>query len=270
MKKHNSTRSSIRSVALSAVLALGTVSSSFAANVSISGISQERNQDIINFFQSSFLDVNISFGDYSDPANIPVGTDIFVVGRIVSSGAYGNVANSATFNALGIPVISLTSYVTRPDGDRWGWHSAGVANGGSVVGDETTVTAAGASIFGSAGPADWWTVTDAGSAFNAAGTGTVGTGDILATIGGNILAAGWEAGDTSAGGVIFTANRLLFNLPDSDPNTGNGVVPDTAAGRQALISAITAFTPLVVIPEPATSALVLGGLAMLVAMRRRN
>ena len=259
-----------RGLAISAVVALGATCSTFGVDVTVSGISQERNQDILNFLQQNFQDVNITFGDYSNPANIPAGTDLFVVGRIVSSSAYGNAANAAIFNGLSIPVVSLTSYVTRPDGDRWNWHSGGVANGGNVSGSETTITLAGQNVFGASGTADWWTVTDAGSGFNAAGTGTVGTGDILATMGGNILAAGWDAGDMSAGGVVFSSSRLLFNLPDSDPNTGNGVVPDTAAGRQAFIDAFETYTPLVAIPEPSAMALFGIGAATVAFMARRR
>jgi PEP-CTERM putative exosortase interaction domain len=264
-------RTVVRGMALAAVLAAGVTNSASAINVSVSGFDQARNQDLLNFLQANFLNVNLSYGNYSDPANIPAGTDVLIIGRIVLSSDYANAVNSATFNGLNIPVVSLTSYVSRPDGGRWGWHSGAVAGGGSIAGNETTVTADGAGIFGSAGPADWWSVSNADSTFNAAGSGTVGTGQILATIGGNILVAGWHAGDTSAGGVTFTADRLLFNLPDSDPNTGSGVVPNTVAGQQAFIKALEAYTPLVaIVPEPSSAALLcLGGGSLFFMIRRR-
>lgn len=270
LQNHLKPRVAVGCLGISAVILMGATSSTFGINVTVSGIDQARNQDILNFLQQNFQDVNLTFGDYSDPANIPAGTDVFVVGRIVFSGAYGNAANAATFNNLNIPVVSLTSFVTRPDGDRWNWHSGGVAGGGSVAGNEVTITAEGETVFGTTGTADWWMVTDAGSGFNSVGTGTVGTGDILATMGGNILAAAWNAGDTSSGGVVFPANRLLFNLPDSDPNAGNGVVPDTIAGRQAFVNAFTAYTPLQAVPEPSSFALLGIGAAAVAFMNRRR
>jgi hypothetical protein len=223
-------------------------------NVALSGTLAPNNQPIVDFLTGNFEDVTVTFGNFADPATIPAGTDVLFVGRILTSGAYDNAANSATFNSLNIPVVSWTSYVVRPDGARWGWHSGGVA-GSTVVGNETTITAAGASVFGVAagvGVADWWTVGTDGTNFNAAGTGTVGTGNILATIGGetNILAAAWEPGQQSAGGVTFTANRLLFNLPDSTGTNGTAVLPDTGAGQQALIAALAAYTPLQVVELP--------------------
>jgi hypothetical protein len=97
------------------------------------------------------------------------------------------------------------------------------------------VTEAGAALFGSAGNFDWFSgdVTIWG-----AGTGTVGSGTILATTGGNHLAVGWYAGDTVASGAVQSGNRLLFNI-----SAGN-LLPDTAAGQTALLNAVMAYTSL--------------------------
>jgi len=101
------------------------------------------------------------------------------------------------------------------------------------------VTAAGTAVFGDAGNHDWWS---GSGGFSAPGTGTVGDGDILATLGGNNLVVGWHAGDLSAAGNTFSGNRLLFNIPEISVT---GIMPDTAAGQQAFIDAMEAYTPLV-------------------------
>lgn len=246
----------IHKLSAAALLLVGCVCSSQAINVVLSGTSQEGNQGIIDFINNNFEDVNLTFGDYSnigDPSISAVisNSDLFVIGRVLSSGAYANAANSAAFNGLDIPVVAFTSYVVRPDSGRWGWHSGGVG-GGSASGDETTITAAGAGLLGAEGAADWWTG-DFG--FSAPGTGTVGDGDILATIGGNILVAHWDAGDLTGSGATLGGERLLFNLSDATSG-GPAVMPDTLAGQQALINALDTYTPLVAIPEPATIGLI--------------
>jgi hypothetical protein len=244
--------------------------SSHAVNISLSGTDLAGNQPIIDFLTNNFQGVTVTHGDYSDPANIPAGTNVFIIGRRLGSGAYANATNSATFNALTIPVVSFTSFVTRTLDGRWAWESGGTG-GGDVTGAETTITAAGTAVFGATTPDDWWTTATSGTGFNALGTGTVGTGNILATMGGNILAAAWEPGQQSAGGATFTANRLLFNLPDSNPNPPSfAVLPDTAAGRQALINALARYTSLQPVPEPSSLMLLLGATCAGGFMRRRR
>jgi hypothetical protein len=240
-------------------------------NIALSGTLAANNQPIVDFLTGNFADVTVTFGDFSNPATIPAGTDVFIVGRILSSGAYDNAVNSAIFNSLNIPVVAFTSYVARTEGSRWSWHQGSVNNALDVGGDETTITAAGAPLLGAAGAADWWTVGTGGTGFNAAGVGPgVGTGSVLATIGGSLLVAAWEPGQQSAGGVVFTANRLLFNLPDSTFVDGSALLPDSTAGQQALLAALAAYTPLQIIPEPSSIALLGMGVLMTIRRTRRR
>ena len=85
------------------------------------------------------------------------------------------------------------------------------------------------------GTYDWYTV-----GFDTLGTGSVGTGKVLATIGGNNLAVIWNVGDTDGSGRVQAGRRLLYNV-----NAINGgvdaVLPDTAAGLQAFSTALKAF-----------------------------
>lgn len=267
--------------AASALFFVGAVVSSHAITVSISGVGAgtvggipQNDQVIIDFLNANFSNITtINYGNYANPASIPVGTDLFMVGRRVFSGEYGNAANSAAFNALTIPVVAFTSYVTRPDGDRWGWHTGG-AVGQSLNGTETTVTAAGATAFGGEGTVDWWgTLANSGTNFSAVGAGTIGTGDILATIGGSVLVAHWNAGEQSGMGATFGGDRLLFNLPDNNA-AGQAELPNTPAGQAALIAALDAFTPLTAnaIPEPSSFAALAGlvGLGFSACRRRRS
>ena len=244
----------------------GVILPAQAAVISMSGTNQGRDQSLIDFMTTNFQDVTVQYGDYSNPANIPVDTDIFVVGRSFSSTPYANSGNSATFNALTMPVVAFSTYVARPDSGRWGWHDGAASGGWDVTGDETSVTAAGTGIFGVAeGAADWFTA-PAGANFWATGTGSVGEGQVLATLGGDILAAGWNAGELSGTGATFGGDRLLFNLPQDSNYT---VVPGTAAGQEALVNAMSEYTGLVAIPEPTTIGLVgvMGG--GLLFVRRR-
>lgn len=258
---------SLRTLAAAALFALVTVDTGHAVNVAISGIQDGGNQPIADFLTTHFQDVTVTLGDYANPATIPAGTDILIIGRRLASGSYDSDVNTPVFHNLTIPIVVMTSYVARPDGNRWGLHSGGATGGGPVSGDETTVTAAGAGVFGlPEGPVDWWSGI---LGFDAAGTGDVGDGEILATIGGNILAALWEAGDLTGGGATLGGPRLLFNLPEVDGSGSAAFIPDTPAGIQALANAITATTGLVQVPEPSGAILMAGGLGCLVLRRRR-
>ena len=116
--------------------------------------------------------------------------DVAIIGRALSSADYDNF-ESAGYNTLTIPVVSLTSYTARQDANRMGWHGSGATGDKSTLGNETTVTAAGVGILGlAAGSYDLGTGNPDGS-FNGLGQGSsaFGGGSVLATIGGDTLAA---------------------------------------------------------------------------------
>jgi fibronectin-binding autotransporter adhesin len=248
MKYQNNRTRFFKRIAATSLLLGGFHANVHAIDIVWSGTGQADEQALISFIQGNFSGVNITYGDYSDyvtNASVIEGADLFILGRQLSSAAYANPTNSASFNALTVPVVAFTSYVTRPLDGRWGWHDGDVAAGLSTVGAETTVTAAGATAFGvAAGTVDWLPEPDT---FNAAGIGSAGGGDILATIGGNILAAHWNAGALSGTGTPFGGNRFLFNFNES--GTGGITRLPTAAGQQALINALVTYTPLTAIAD---------------------
>lgn len=213
------------------------------------------------FISNNFQSVTMTVGDYGDTANAGVqaiigAADVLVLGRTTFSSNY-DATDMAYYSGLNIPVVFLTSYVTRSS--RMGYE--GDLNAGAAVdGDETTVTAAGASVFGVAeGTYDWLT-----TGLDTGGTGDVGGGDILATIGGSHLSVGWNTGSTNAAGVVQSANRLLWNI-----SANGNTLPETAAGQQALINAMEAYTGMVAIPEPATIGMVgVFGVGILFIRRR--
>lgn len=196
------------------------------------------NQATIDFFSTNFLNTTVASGDFSDTANASVRTAIsnatvLVLTRTTSSAAY-DTNDAAFYSGLTIPVIDLTSYTARSNRLYW---TGGDVSAQVIDGNEATVTAAGAAVFGAAGSFDWYSGT---GSFDAAGIGTVGGGQILATIGSGHFVVGWQAGTTVASGMMQNGKRLLFNI------TGNGNnLPNTVAGRQALKDAISAYTPLV-------------------------
>ncbi|MBN2163344.1 MAG: PEP-CTERM sorting domain-containing protein [Pontiellaceae bacterium] len=263
MKKH-------KTAAWSALIGIGMVSVSQATVVAFDhGASwaggAAGNAATTAFISNNFQNINMTVGDFSDTGNAGVqstieAADVLVIGRTLWSGAY-DATDMTYYSSLNIPVVFLTSYVTRSS--IMGYE--GDLNGGAGVdGNETTITAAGALAMGLAeGTYDLYT-----SGFDTLGTGDVGGGDILATIGGNHLAVGWSAGTTNAAGIVQSANRLLYNF-DANGNT----TPDSAAGQLALINAMETYTGMTAIPEPTTIGLLgissVGGL-MLVRSRFRR
>ncbi|MCB1129476.1 MAG: hypothetical protein KDN05_00005, partial [Verrucomicrobiae bacterium] len=215
--------------------------------VLMSGTNQTADQPLIDFIKNNFQNVSVTYGDFSNYAAASAGieaADVFMVGRNLSSAPYANQTNSDSFNALNVPIVCFTSYVARTLDGRWGWHSGSTSAGSPYIGDDTTVTAAGATAFGVAtGTYDWMTNTG-DNLFNATGIGTVGGGEILATLGGNILAAHWAPGALLSDGITTAGeHRLLYNLEEG------AVLLPTIKGRMALISALEAYTPLVAVNQ---------------------
>lgn len=103
--------------------------------------------------------------------------DLVIIGRSLGSADYAS-GLSDLYNTLSIPVVNFTAYTTRGVGNRLGWHSGAATTTTSVLGNESTVTAAGASIFGiDAGTYDLISpvsITD--STFNGLSAGTTGYG----------------------------------------------------------------------------------------------
>ncbi len=235
-----------------------------------SNVTEVRHGDFANFSNAASQEALNGTGAYAGMG----AADIFVIGRSLSSGGYGS-GNADGYNSIAIPFINMTSYTARGAGNRLGWHDGSAGNTGSRNGEETTVTAIGGALLGvPAGTYDLWT-DDLN--FNGVGTSTnVGTGDILATLDGNLIAAHWDAGDApgdtvSAGVATFPGTRLLLNI-DNEPNAGNSGANDftglTALGTQAYAGVIAATTPLEQVPEPSTGILGLLGLGLVLRRRR--
>lgn len=265
--------SAFKRLAATGLLTAGLVSSSQAVTVTVAGSTNGLNDSIVNFINSNFSNVT-SIDTVSGIAPGDVTADILIIGRRIETGSAYYSSLSAEYNALSIPVVAMTSYVTRTDGTRWSWHDGGATGAGPVTGEETTITLEGAALFGgAAGTSDWWS---GDTNFDAAGVGAVGDGTVLATIGGgNNLVVGWDAGDLPGAGiggnpaVAFGGPRLLFNLPETAGSGTAALIPDTAAGTHAFRTSIAAYTTLIAVPEPSGAAMLLGSLGMLAFRRRR-
>lgn len=257
-----------RSMKMVCVMVCVCMAASQATTIIINGGSNgsnpAANQATIDFFTDNFAGAEIIYGDYTNEGNAVKQAqlaaltthDMYVVCRNLTSSWFSS-ADQALYNNYVVPIISFTSYVSQ--GSRLGWED-GTVQGALRDLDDVTVTAAGAAIFGTAGPADWYSGT--GSYFGAGSGTNSGTGTVLATNGTGHLVVGWNAGDTISTGAVQAGNRLLFNI---GPNNSLPDMPDTAAGQQALLAAVNAYTD--VVPEPAT--LVLLGLGSLIFRCRK-
>lgn len=259
------------------VCCAGQTASAVSIAISTNGTAVD-NQGLVDFLNDSFTNItSINVGNYADPTTLPLGTEVAIVPRGASSGSYNNAVNSAAWDALPISVVSLNAYVTRINDDRWHWFAGGQGLGSSDAGDETTVTAAGASVLGlPAGTADFYIdghrSAEGDPSINALGNGSLGTGTVLASHpSSQTVAATWGVGDTFSDGDFAGGPRLAFFV--SDPSVGNPNDPRdslTATGLGALVSALEATTPLTAIPEPSSVAILALGLVSLACYNRRR
>jgi len=261
-------------VMISDLVPAGSALEGFIAS-NFSNVTEVRHANYANFSSAGSQDALNGTGSHAGNG----AADVFIIGRSLSSGGYSS-GNADGWNAVSIPVVNLTSYTARDAGNRMGWHLNSTSTGTLIAGNETTVTAFGAEIFGVAAGTYDFLIASAAAAdnFNGLASGQTGFGDgnILATVGGDTLAAFWKAGaapgGVNSGVATFPANRLLFNI-DNDPNAGNNGVNDvanmSAAGAAALVSAIDFATPLTAVPEPSTSLLGLLALGFAAGRRRR-
>lgn len=260
---------------LSALALAGTISLSSAVNILVSASDTSQ---IEAFLSANYTNANVTaagnFSDFGAQAtqDALVGVDLVIIGRSLSSADYAN-GRADGYNGLNIPVLNFTSYTARNAGNRMGWHTGSASANQPVAGAETTITLAGAALLGiPEGNYDLFD-TNVGGDFNGLGTGNVGGGNVLATIGGDILAAYWGTGQapgdpTAAGVDTFPAPRLLLNI-DDDPRPNGEFTAQTSLGLQLTVGAIADFGGLTVVPEPSTALLAFAGLGLLGRRRQR-
>ena len=199
------------------------------------------NQGCVDFYRGLFPDATVIAGSYHNTADAGVqaeieAADALVIARDNYSANYDTADGNYYAGLTKTVVIIHSSYFTRES--RMKMESGG-ETGPSMADNETTVTAAGAAVLGvPAGNYDFNAANQAN--FWSCGNGTVGTGKILATIGGSNYVILWEAGDTDASGREIKGTILLFNIHQLYADTGNTnyIPPTTQAGADALTSAI--------------------------------
>ena len=227
-------------ILLTVIFAVMCVTTSHAMTILIDGDylwNDAGGTAIVTWFQQNFPGATVTRGSYSNTTDAGIkatieAADLLVINRRTYSGGY-DLADGVYYSGLTKPVIFLTSYVTRSSKIAF---EGGLNAGGGVDGAETTVTAAGAALFGVAvGTYDFYTV-----GMDTLGTGSVGTGKILATIGGNNLAVLWGVGDTDGSARVQAGKRLLYNVNAITGGTV-AVMPDTTAGLNAFSSVVKSF-----------------------------
>jgi hypothetical protein len=223
--------------------------------------------------------------------------DLVILSRSVPSGHYQTDAETAFYNGLTVPLISMGGYIIRGGGGggtRMGWMSgetipdvnsnpmrlnvnnsahpifAGIPLTGSLMDNPYSVLAS--------HPTNAATLQRGISVITGA---AAGGGTILATVGtagdaafGGSVIAEWQAGATlsTAPGVadVLAGHRLAFLSGSREMaglnSEGSGIYDLSSDGAQMFLNAVSYMT---VVPEPSTYALLgLGALALV--MRRKK
>lgn len=202
------------------------------------------------------------FQDFSATATTDAiaAADLIVFSRDTNSADYSNQAGEAAFwNGLAKPIVLSNYLILRSS--RQGWTNGSSTAAGVSAGDETSLTVAGASYFGTtSGPQNFLqginpNVTDSSMNF--------GDGTILATNNTHPSIVSWSAGDMNGSGGTFGGDRLYLATANTDltPSVSYVFSPD---GEDAIKVAVTNL-----IPEP-SSAVLLGLGAFALSLRRRR
>lgn len=230
-----------------------------------SNVTEVRFGDWANYNAATTQDAINGTGAYAGMG----AADVVVIGRSLSSAAYDN-GDALGYNTIGVPVVALTSYVARETGTRLGWHDGSAAHALDPAGAEATLSTDGTNCFGGATAQDWHMDFDGNNTFNGSGTGTdLGQGTLLASIGTQILAASWDAGDLLFNGTAAGDDRFLFNLDNDNGVGGADLINLTADGLAALDTTFQKAGLIRAVPEPGSLAC-LSLLAVGFVSRRRR
>lgn len=225
-----------------------------------------------NFTAASLGTINT--GTYSGSGGSGAGAgDLIIFLRETDSGAYDEGTEVTVWNNSEANMLMLNSFSTRSS--RFGWFNNDTTTGITPTGSETTVTAPadplfnGVSVVG--GMADIYTSPLASGDGGLQSQQGLVSGTALATSsGGDVILARIAAGSawsSTVGGQSGThgADRIYFAAPEDQDA---GALDSFTSDGQTLLNNSLIELGLVAIPEP--SAALLGGLGLLVLLRRRR